>query len=279
MADRVARLIAETYRWQRRLGARVFETPHCCVVASPEHADVREANHADDVTAKSEAEFEAVLAAMDRHLGHAPWRVVHTDCFTPDPFLARLALNFDERFVAIQMALEGDLADRGAPVTLRPVVDDADFEALLRLVIVNHAERRDRDGLDLPPEFSAAMVDVYRAKREAYRFHLAIQGGAPIAYGGCAAAPNGVGMIEDLFTLASERRRGRHHRDDRRVCGRIARHGPPHDLSRRARQRPAEASLRAPAAKSRASGSGPKQAACACAVMDIASDQFYGQSQ
>jgi GNAT superfamily N-acetyltransferase len=208
MTDRVARLVAETYRWQRRLGAKVIPTPCCTIVANAEHPDVWEANHADDVIARTDEETQAVFAAMDRDLGHTPWRVVHTDCFTPDAFLAGLALDFDERFVAIQMALDGDLADRGASVELRPVVDDADFAALLRLVILNHAERQEIDRLQLPPEFSAAMVDVYRTKGDAYLFHLAIKQGVPIAYGGCAAAPNGVGMIDDLFTLPSERRRG-----------------------------------------------------------------------
>jgi predicted GNAT family acetyltransferase len=52
------------------------------------------------------------------------------------------------------------------------------------------------------------MVEPYRAKGDAYHFHLTIEGGVPIAYGGYAAAPNGVGMIEDLFTLPSARRRG-----------------------------------------------------------------------
>ena len=208
MADRIARLVAEAYRWQRRLGAKVIPTPCCAIVASPEHPDVWEANHADGVTARTDEETRTVFAAMDSHLAHTPWRVVHTDCFTPDAFLARLALDFDERFVAILMALDGDLTDRGAPVELRPVVDDAGYQALLKLVRLNHAERQEVDRLHLPPEFSAAMVDVYRAKRDAYRFHLAVKEGVPIAYGGCAAAPNGVGMIEDLFTLPSERRRG-----------------------------------------------------------------------
>ena len=209
MPTELARVIAEAYRWQRRLGSQVIAASHCSIVADPAHADVWEANHADDVTADTEAEIDAVLAAMDRHLGHTPWRVVHADCFTPDAFLARLALDdFEERFVAIQMALKGDLADRGAPVDLRPVLRDADWTALLRLVVANHAERRDVDALDLPPEFSTAMVEVYRAKRDAYHFHLAIEDGAPVAYGGCAAAPNGAGVIDDLFTLPSARRRG-----------------------------------------------------------------------
>ena len=209
MVDDLARPLAETYRGQRRLGNQVIATPHCGIVANPAYPDVSEANHADEVTAKTEAEIDAVFAAMDRHLGHTPWCVAHTDCVTADAFLARLALDdFDERFVAIQMALKGDLADRGASVTLRPVINNADWTALLQLVIANHAERRDVDSLDLPPEFSAATVDVYRANSHAYHFQLAIEDGAPIAYGGCAAAPNGVGMIEDLFTLPSARRQG-----------------------------------------------------------------------
>ena len=48
----------------------------------------------------------------------------------------------------------------------------------------------------------------YRAKSCAYHFHLAMQNGVPVAYGAYAAAPNGVGMIEDLFTLQSARRQG-----------------------------------------------------------------------
>ena len=39
--------------------------------------------------------------------------------------------DFVQRPVTIQMALLGALADRGAPVALKPVVDDDDWEALL----------------------------------------------------------------------------------------------------------------------------------------------------
>jgi hypothetical protein len=37
MADDLARLLAETYRWQRRLGNQVIATPHCSIVANPAH--------------------------------------------------------------------------------------------------------------------------------------------------------------------------------------------------------------------------------------------------
>jgi hypothetical protein len=35
------------------------------------------ANHADDVTAQTEAEIDAALAAMDKHLGQYSWRDPH----------------------------------------------------------------------------------------------------------------------------------------------------------------------------------------------------------
>jgi GNAT superfamily N-acetyltransferase len=208
MATDLASTIAEAYRWQRRLGNTLIAAPHCHIVSDPAHPSVWDSNHADDVTAQTDGEIDAVFDAMDRHLGHTRWRVIHTDCFTPDAFLARLALDdFQERLVTIQMVLEGDLTNRGVPIQLRPVTGDADWDALLQLVLAHHAESRTND-LALPPDFSSGMVAGYRAKSCAYHFHLAIQDGVAVAYGAHAAAPNGAGMIEDLFTLQSARRRG-----------------------------------------------------------------------
>jgi len=209
MATDLARSIAEAYRWQRRLGNTLVAAPHCHIVADPAHPQVWDSNHADEVTARTDAEIDAVFAAMDRHLGHTPWRVIHTDGFTPDAFLARLALeDFEERPVTIQMALRGGLRDRGAPIDLRPVADDADWDALLQLVLADHAEGRRTNVRDMSAEVSRGMVAGYRAKSGVYHFHLAIEGGVAVAYGAYAAAPNGAGMIEDLFTVPSARRRG-----------------------------------------------------------------------
>jgi GNAT superfamily N-acetyltransferase len=209
MTTDIAPAIAEAHRWQRRLGNTVTAAPHCHIVANPSFPDVWEANHADEVTAETEAEIDAVFAAMDVHLAHTPWRIVHTDGFTPDAFLARLALDdFEEKFVAIQMALHGDLAQSGGPIDLRPVLTDADWGQLLELVLVDHAEGRRTGGMTLPPEFTEKMVASYRSKSADFHFHLAFAGADPVAYGACAIAPNGVGMIDDLFTLSSARRRG-----------------------------------------------------------------------
>jgi GNAT superfamily N-acetyltransferase len=209
IAKDTAYAIADAYRWQRRLGNFNIATSHCHIVADLIHPEVWDANHADNVTAQTDAQIDAVFTAMDMHLGHTRWRVIHTDCLTPDAFLARLAFdNFEERPVTIQMALQGELTDQGPSIDLRPVASESDWNALLELVLVDHAEGRRTGGLDVSPEVSAAMVTGYRAKSDGCHFHLAMQKGIPVAYGALAAAPNGVGMIEDLFTLPSARRRG-----------------------------------------------------------------------
>src|SRR3546814_7309331 len=47
---------------------------------------------------------------MDDHLAHTPWRVVHTDPFTPEAFSARLALDgYAEQPAVIQMVLSRQL--------------------------------------------------------------------------------------------------------------------------------------------------------------------------
>ena len=204
-----ARLIADAYRWQRRLGHATFETPVCHIVANPAFPDVWDANHADAVSAQSAIEIDSVFAAMDRHLAHTCWRVVHTDGFTPDAFLARLALeDYEERPVTIQMALQGPPSDRGVRIDLHLVSSDADWAELQRLVALDYAEGRKSGDLDVSSEFVLSAVAAYRAKGEAYPFHLAVLDGEVVAYGAYALAPNGVGMVEDLFTLPSARRKG-----------------------------------------------------------------------
>lgn len=204
-----ARMIAEAYRWQRRLGHSTFETPFCHIVANPAFPDVWDANHAHAVTAQSDAEIDSVFAAMERHLAHTRWRVAHTDGFTPDAFLARLALeDYQERPVTIQMALAGDLTERGAKIDLRPVLHDADWAELHRLVALDYAEGRKSGDLEVSQAFVTSAVAAYRAKGEAYTYNLVLLEGEVVAYGALAMAPNGVGMIEDLFTLPSARRKG-----------------------------------------------------------------------
>ncbi len=205
----VATIIAEAYRWDRRLGSTVIETAHCRIVSNPKFPDVWDHNHAESVNAATVDEIADVFREMDRHLAHTSWRVFHTDCFTPDAFLARIAMDgFVERPVVIQMMLDGPCLARGADVEVRPVKSDADWAALLALVVADHREGKRTGGLALDKDFSAAVVEGYRAKGSQRLFQLAFRDSIPVAYGSCGAAPNGGGIIEDLFTVQGARKQG-----------------------------------------------------------------------
>ena len=206
--DDMRRGVAETFRWRRRLGARLIGAPYCEIVADPARPEVWDSNHADAIVARGADEIGAVFTAMERHLAHSRWRVAHTDALTPDPFLARLAFeDFCERPLTIQMAREGRAA-QARPLDLRPVESEAQWRELSALVRLNHGEGRTTGDLAMDAQTSAAMVAGYRAKHPHFRYRLAYEQGEAVAYGGCGAAPNGFGVIEDLFTRPDRRRRG-----------------------------------------------------------------------
>src|SRR3546814_2451202 len=77
---------------------------------------------------------------MDDHLAHTPWRVVHTDPFTPEAFSAHLALDgYAEQPAVIQMVLSRQLqAVPGSDIT--PIETEADWRALAALVRRDHEE-------------------------------------------------------------------------------------------------------------------------------------------
>jgi GNAT superfamily N-acetyltransferase len=203
------RLIADAYRWQRRLGHVVLETPYCGIISDPACPDLWDANHADNVTANSDEAIDTVLTAMDAYLAHSNWRVVHTDAFTPEPFLARLAyLGFKERPAVIQMLSHRLTAHETSGVKIVHIDDEKGWQALTELVRRDVEEGKRTDHLDLDVDFVDSMIANYRTKAPDYRFHLAVVEGMPRGYGAMARAPNGMGMIEDLFTLQQWRRRG-----------------------------------------------------------------------
>lgn len=202
------RRLIEAYRWQRGLGHDIIATPYGRIVANWAHLTVWDANHADAVTAEQPEEIKALLTSMDDHLAHTPWRVVHTDPFTPEAFSARLALDgYVEQPAAIQMVLRHQLQTvPGSDIT--PIKTEADWRTLAALVRRDHEESTRTGGAILSAKVTDSIVAGYRAKDGSYHFHLARIDGIPVAYGAWAVAPSGVGMIEGLFTLPAYRQRG-----------------------------------------------------------------------
>ena len=208
MSESWEKRIADAYAWQRALGSATIQGAGCRVVMNPAIPNVWDANHADSLTVETEAELQKALAFMDAHLAHCPDRVVHTDHRASDRLLAKLAFaGFRERPVTIQMLLEGSVRGAEHPLDLRSVASEADWRTLGELAAADHAEGGRSSGVRTR-ELSNAIVAGYRAKGEAYRFHLARVGEKAVCYCACTHAPNGLGMVEDLFTLPSHRGRG-----------------------------------------------------------------------
>lgn len=202
------RAIAETYRWHRGLGHSTRHLDNARIVVDRQHPNVWDANHADTVSAKTEREIAALFEALDVHLAHSDWRVVHTDLFTPEPFVARLALKgFEEQPAVIQMALQGRVRARPA-TNLRPVETEDEWSILADLVARDHGEGLRTGGGSISSDVTEGIVAGYRAKAPFCRFFLATFDDDAVAYGSCAAGASGAGIIEDLFTLPPHRGHG-----------------------------------------------------------------------
>jgi GNAT superfamily N-acetyltransferase len=139
--------------------------------------------------------------------------MVIVDSLTPDPFVARLALNgYAELTPTLQMVLDGPLAARPARATqsleFRAVTTDDDWQSLYPLVRANHIEGSSSHHLELDAEVTGSTVAVYRSKTSVSRFFLVRCDEVVCAYGSAVVAPYGMGIVENLFTLQEYRRRG-----------------------------------------------------------------------
>ncbi|MEG3180838.1 GNAT family N-acetyltransferase [Sphingomonas sp. LT1P40] len=209
MGAELADRIAEAYRWHHALGNSTIDAGFCRIVANPAIPRIWDANHADGVIIDTAAGFTDLLAVMDRELAHCPDRMVHTDHRSPPALLAMLALaDFREQLTIIQMALTGPVRGDHRALHLHPVVTDANWTMLADLVATDYAEGARSGGVSHGRDISDALVAGYRAKGAAYRFHLVIEDDEPVAYGASVVCPDGIGMIEDLYTHPEHRRRG-----------------------------------------------------------------------
>jgi GNAT superfamily N-acetyltransferase len=204
----VARICA-AHAWQRALGHASRDDGLCRIVVDETHPTVWDANHASCVRAATEHDIDQVLALCARTFVHCRHRLFLVDPLTPPAFVARVALDdYRELTPTIQMVLRGELRATPGDVILRPVGEDADWRSLAALVRADHDEgARSHDG-PLPPEVTQGIVAGYRAKYPRAQFFLALVDGEPRAYGAAVACEDGVGMVEDLFTLPPYRRRG-----------------------------------------------------------------------
>lgn len=209
LTDELSRVSA-AYHWHRALGNICVEGAFCQFVKDPDHPDVWSANHVAGVRAETEKDIAAVFHDMERHFTHCAHRLVSTDPLTPPNFIAHLAMrDYRELTPTLQMVLSGDLTPIDLPaVTVTHVETKSHWRQIESLVRADHREGARTHRTTLSEQVSRGIVAGMRKKSGPCAFFLAVAGGEPCAYGAAVRCPNGLGMVEDIFTLPAYRGRG-----------------------------------------------------------------------
>jgi GNAT superfamily N-acetyltransferase len=198
-----------TYRSYLALGHQVVEGAFGRVVREPRAPRIYDANHVQAVSAGSEEAVEAALAFVEEGLGELGHRHVLVEPATPPTFVARLALEGYVGKPTLQMLLEGALAGPAPPaVDLRPAESEEDWRAFRALLREDQLEDCARQGR--PPYDEVVTDEMVLTKRAkpGLRFWLARVDDLDAGFFSAWPGEDGVGMVEDLFTLPRFRRRG-----------------------------------------------------------------------
>jgi ribosomal protein S18 acetylase RimI-like enzyme len=190
------------------LGNEWFEANGGTFVRNRSVPEIRDANHVANVTAATPKEIDRLLARVEGEFDGFPHRRFDLDFTTPPAFEARLAFEGYQRFDLLVMLLDGQLAIEPKACDIRPVIDDAGWEAYAALHDVDWREYVQRIGPAQGVWTTGAMVRSRRVKSPPMQYWLAYVDGEPRAYGASWAGLDGVGQVEDLFTHPDFRHRG-----------------------------------------------------------------------
>ena len=206
----VVQRVAEARRWTRLLGSTPIVAQGATIVTTPAHPDFWDGNFAMlDPGTDPAFDPRDALAALDAAMPHSRWRVVIADAIDPPDTEAVLALaDFAPRPADIEMLCDSEiiLPHPPAPIRLRAVSNDGDWAALDALVRIDHAEGK-RTG-PISDAVGNALIADMRADAPPGTYMLIALDGHDIGYGYIVACPNGLGMIDNLFTLPSARGQG-----------------------------------------------------------------------
>ena len=191
------------------LGNEVFELLGATFLRNRESPDIYDANHVADARPTTPAQIEEFLATVDREYQAAKHRRFDVDYRTPPEFVARLALEGYEREDGLISLLEGELP--GPPpkeFDVRPIEAEAEWEAYWKLMFKDWREHIVRQKRKVKDEIARQMLQVKRLKQPPVLYFMAYVKDKPVAYFNSWAGIDGVGQVEDLYTLPKFRKRG-----------------------------------------------------------------------
>lgn len=173
------------------------------LVTTPAHPYTWEANWAMAGPATAPL---ALLSALDRHFA-AGWQVVHVDSVTDAEIEAALALRgFEARSTLIEMIARTITSSHPPPAFDLLAVGELEWERFVALVEADHREGK-RTG-DHDPTVAAGLIDGMRRRLARCDYRLTVLDGVDAGFGMTVACPNGLGLIESLFTLPTYCGRG-----------------------------------------------------------------------
>ena len=199
--------LCETYRAHAALGNESIAGPNCIVLRNDDAPIVYDANV---LMPGPKADVATAFAFQDEALSDRPYRNVQTDPFTPPAFGAELSLRGYAINPTLQLLLEGDLLGPApGEHDLRLAESDADWAVLTRLFRADHIKTDKKNGTNVYTEaLTDQMVGVHRRASAEINFYQAWVDGEAVAFFSSWPGRNGVGMVEDLFTLPAYRNRG-----------------------------------------------------------------------
>jgi GNAT superfamily N-acetyltransferase len=199
--------LCETYRAYAALSLYVIDGPGCRVVRCDAAPRVYNANF---VEIGPDAKLESALAFHDEHLGDRAVQGVRTTPFSPPECEAELRARDFVANPTLQLLLDGPLVGpRPNRFEIRQAHSDADWRELARLFRADHVETDEKLAQSVfDPDLTDQIVAVHRMSAEEIPFFIAWIDSEPVAFFSSWHGQDGVGMVEDLFTMPSHRHRG-----------------------------------------------------------------------
>ena len=191
------------------LGNEAFELLGATFLRSGASPDIYDANHVADARPTTLGQIEGLLAAADREYKAAKHRRFDVDYRTPPEFVARLALEGYEREDGLILLLEGEML--GPPpkeFDIRPLETEADWGVYWELMLKDWREHIAQLKRKVKDEIARQILQVKRLKQPPVQYFMAYVRDKPVAYFNSWAGIDGVGQVEDLFTLPKFRKRG-----------------------------------------------------------------------
>jgi len=186
----------------------VFDVDGATYVRNTDVPDIYDANFVFGVTASEPDGIERVLARALAEYPHAAQLTFRIDPFSAPAFEARLVLEGYQRSEALVLVLDGQLRAPLVASDIRPIDDEAGWQAYETLKRLDFTEHATSDGRGHDAGIADRLALSNRLKCPPLRYALAYQGNQPVGFCNSWAGVSGMGQVEDLFVHPLHRRRG-----------------------------------------------------------------------